>query len=347
MKLQEFSDILRKVRADLELTRGIHPEILRVDELDDTIHVVVPDRADKSLCLGSGGRVTAVISKQLDRNLSIHTEDEIMLLETKLRRTASRIEELLPACSSQQQEFLRFLLEVIENKMGHPIGLTRLPKEVKMEAQVAVAYSGGADSSAVLALLSKVGIRPHAITANPGFEILSPHLKNKIVENCDKLGICHQFIEVDESIELVISRAKDGRIHPCGQCHEQLLSAVGNKSHREKYDLLLTGEMLPSGRQSMIVSNGLLVIHLPAALALTKFHTRKICESVGILPDSITFGCHLLSGIHIRGWKIVGPSIFRVLRELETGVLTTGQALTLVKAIIKPILKLKVKSNEE
>ncbi len=347
MKPQEFSDILREVRAELNLTRGIHPEILRVDEIDGMIHVVVPDRADKSLCLGPGGRVTAKISNQLGRNLSIHTEDEIMLLETKLRRTASRIEELLPECSTSQHPFLRFLLDVVEKRMKNPIGSISWQKQVKMETKIAIAYSGGADSSAVLAYLSNVGIQPDAITTDPGPETLPPHLKKRITENCDKLGITHQFIQKPESLEDVASRAKEGRIHPCGPCHEQLLLAVENESHQEKYDVLLTGEMLPSGRQSMIMSKGLLIVHIPAALALTKFNTRKLSESVGITHDTTTFGCHLLSGLHVRGWQMVGPSIFRVLRELEAGVLTTGQALVLVKSILRPILKLKIESKEE
>ena len=47
------------------------------------------------------------------------------------------------------------------------------------------------------------------------------------------------------------------------------------------------------------------------------------------------FGCNLVAKSHSKGWQNVGPSIFRVLRELEAGVLTTGQSLEYIKDIVR------------
>jgi predicted PP-loop superfamily ATPase len=97
----------------------------------------------------------------------------------------------------------------------------------------------------------------------------------------------------------------------------------------------VTGEMLPSGRQALDLQENILIIHLPAALALSKYRTERISEESGKEIFRRKFGCNLVAKSHSKGWKNSGPSIFRVLRELEAGVLTTGQSLEYIKDIVR------------
>ncbi|MHA1577262.1 MAG: hypothetical protein ACTSU3_07860, partial [Candidatus Thorarchaeota archaeon] len=58
-----------------------------------------------------------------------------------------------------------------------------------------------------------------------------------------------------------------------------------------------------------------------------------------IQPQNERFGCNLVNQQHGKGWQFVGPSIFRVLRELQAGVLTTGKSLKLIRSILNPFIR--------
>ena len=117
------------------------------------------------------------------------------------------------------------------------------------------------------------------------------------------------------------------------------MSAIRQYATEIGADVLLTGEMLPTGRQSIEFDEEMLVVHLPAALAMSKYLTKEYYAQEAEPKDANRFGCQFLAQRHREGWKNCGPSIFRVLRELQGDVLTTGEALELVKSILIPAFK--------
>ena len=167
-----------------------------------------------------------------------------------------------------------------------------------------------------------------------GFQYQNP----REIEHAEEWCLSHDITITklplyNENCDLV-ERVEAGRVHPCGECHVRIMDYVREYAIKENYDVIVTGEMLPSGRQAITLDDSLMTIHLPAALALTKYRTETISEDNGKTLFRRKFGCNLVAKSHTKGWKNIGPSVFRVLRELEAGVLTTGQSLDYIKNII-------------
>ena len=183
-------------------------------------------------------------------------------------------------------------------------------------------------------ILKESGILPDAIMISLGHHMHNPKDIERAEEWCKQIGV--QLISLNHSEEIhdILERVEEGRIHPCGECHNCIMEGVREFASKNNYEVLVTGELLPSGRQAVLVREGLLIIHLPAALSLTKHRTERIAQESGKKLFRRKFGCNLVSKSHSKGWRNIGPSIFRVLRELEAGVLTTGQTLDYIKDII-------------
>lgn len=336
MKTSEISDIVSQLRDELNLVRGVHPKIVDVrEEPEGHIHIVTTNRTEKFMVLGPGGRLAVELSKRIGKHVSVYGEDEIIVREHRLNLTLKRIEELKNSGNEHQNEFLNILGQVVYDQVSFPSSFPTSNKEGNPSLKISVALSGGVDSGSSLVLLKAWGFQPTPITIDRGYAYLPPKEKTRLEEFCKSLKTELRFIPISSGFEDVVTQSRKGRIHPCGMCHEIIIGNVLKYSRENEFDVLVTGESLPSGRQSIVIQDGVLVVHLPAVLTLTKYHTTTLSQSAGLIHKSKRFGCPFLKEIHCQGWKAIGPSIDRVLRELNSGFLTTRDALSLVKSIVK------------
>lgn len=335
MDSKKINEWIMEIRNNLELTRGVDPIVENIVETEDTVTVIVGDRAEKSQCIGPGGRIAAELSKKINKQVSILSLTEIEVRKRRLELTLQRIDELKKQ-TSVHDSFLEYLENRITFEIDHPYSINlQIDAKKKDQRLILVAYSGGTDSSASLLLLKRWGYNPLAVTSDAGPRILPPNLKEQIKEICSIVKVDHEFIDVSHDMQVTISGAIEGRFHPCGSCHSITMNSITEYALRKKIGILVTGELLPHGRQALEINGNLLLVHLPAALALTKFKTVSICGKEHLNTQSHQFGCQFLSQIHGTVPGMIQPSIDRVLRELEAGILTNGKALSYIKYILR------------
>jgi predicted PP-loop superfamily ATPase len=321
------------------MKRGIEPKVCSIQESPEGgLIVTVSDRAEKSLFLGPGGRVISEMVNRLGRNIAVYSEEEMIVRASRLAQTERRLNEV----SRQSKTLIDFFDQFThaftnERNLIHGHVSYRI-KNTGLE--VPVAFSGGVDSGASLVILQMWGFEPHAVTIDLGREFHTPDEMNAVTDWTKARGFKHTVISGSEEVSTTYERVSLGLIHPCGNCHQVTMNLVKDWVKENGYAVMVTGEMLPSGRQSIVIENNLVIIHLPAALTLNKYNTRTISSMSGLAPGKY-FGCRLVSQHHSQGWKAIRPSIHRVLRELDAGILTTGQAMDLIKDVLRPALKQK------
>ena len=337
MKPESISILIQDIRQELGLERGVAPVIGQMyTHSDGSLHIITSDRSEKNLLLGPRGRVSAELSKRLSVPVTIYGADELLLRRYRLELALKRIDELISRYTTiPQQTMLHALQKLVNQELKFPETNVVPDQSIGKRIRIAVAFSGGVDSSAALIILKQSGFEPEAITVKLDHTFLNPREMNDMSDWCSQLGIKHIQISPNAKIADIVQRTRDGRIHPCGECHALILDGVQDYAIKNDFSILVTGELLPVGRQAIVESEHLLTIHLPGALVLTKHRTTSIANRSGKVNNRRTFGCRLLSESHASGWKTAGPSIYRVLRELEAGNLSSGQALDYIKSIVK------------
>jgi predicted PP-loop superfamily ATPase len=333
MNSSQISELIQSIRAELNLMRGVSPRIDEIYQHGERLHLIAPDRAEKSLLLGPGGRIAAELAKRTGLKITIYGADEILIKKHRLQLTKSRIGEILKQVTPSQITFLNHLQTLIDRELAYPAELNQIYSSKNEMPDVSLAFSGGVDSTASVMILKEGGIAPHAIMAELGHQFHNPKDIKQAEDWCDLQNIKMTKISLVNENNDLIERVDAGRVHPCGECHNRIMKRVKEYSIKNNYEVLVTGELLPSGRQSLDLQEKILIVHLPAALSLTKYRTERISEKSGRKVFRRKFGCNLVAKSHKKGWRNSGPSIYRVLRELEAGVLTTGQGLDYIKNI--------------
>lgn len=188
-----------------------------------------------------------------------------------------------------------------------------------------VAWSGGTDSTACLGIASAMGFSVEAVTVRtPGID------EEALLERARRDGIKATMIEPCEDIEAVFDASCQGRIHPCGRCHGIITSSVEAYARDEGVPIVIYGDMISTGAQSIVEDAGLILLNLPAALALTK---RQLALYVGAEPSE-QFGCPHLRLINHAFAYAKKISLQRVLRELRAQAIDRQYALKLIKDIM-------------
>ncbi len=340
MNPEEFLKIAKEIRDEFGLQRGIDPSVVEIREGNHgDLYVVTTDRAEKHMILGPGGRVITEIVKRTGRYVQVFSKDEIILREYRLRLALQRIQEVEHEVGPEQRYALDLLRSMIDQQLEIPP--RGPPRESHSHAiTVGVALSGGVDSSATAIMLRQWGFAVRPLIVDRGIEFLHPGAKRDIFEFCKKIDSEAVFIPVEKGFSDIVRRTREGRIHPCGPCHISVMNTIHQYAKQNQVGIIATGESLPSGRQSLVIHDGILYIHLPAVLALTKFTTRTLSKEYGVVYRKTRFGCSLLRETYARGWATIGPSVYRVLREVDSGFLSTAEALALIRGIVRDRLEL-------
>ena len=310
-----IEDDIEQLRNKLPWVYSNPPHIMEISETDE-ISILAADRPDKAVIIGPGGYIAGNLSKKYGKSLSITAYTDQLLRDF-------RKEESKRACNNVR---VKGDHEKIVDGLNNVLDGTPHREDVT----VAVALSGGRDSLAT-AILLKDMFNVKAFTVYPSDMILPRHVRDSIDESVQKLQIDHEYISIDFSH--IIERSLEGRIHPCGHCHRAVTDALLQECSKRGISSAAFGELLPTGSQSLRLQGDILIINVPAFLALNKKDTTDIASSVH-LYTSYTLGCPLLKAVHNRYPFMKYATAKRILREVRAGVLEPGEALKYLKALL-------------
>jgi len=186
---------------------------------------------------------------------------------------------------------------------------------------VALAFSGGSDSRAALRILRWAGFEVVPITAK------LPQMERDALKMAASLGAV--FVEVPGYLEAMRGQI-DKKAPVCGRCHSMVMGAVERYAVENGLKILATGDLLSSGLISIHEKGDLVILNLPAFLALDK---AEVISIVGGEYD-LTFGCPLLWEAFETAPVIKRFSVQRVLRELRARALDPEIAEALIVDIL-------------
>ncbi|MBP1911712.1 ATPase [Thermococcus stetteri] len=193
----------------------------------------------------------------------------------------------------------------------------RSPTEVK----VALAFSAGSDSTATLEILRWASFDVVPVT------VKLPQMGEKAIEKARSYGAV--FIEVPEYLDVIRPQIEKGA-PICGRCHSLVMDAVEEYARENGIKIVASGDMLSSGLISIYRKDDLVILNLPAFLALDK---AEIIEIIGGDYD-LKFGCPLLWELFRKAPSTKRLSIQRVLRETRARALTPEMAKKLILDIL-------------
>ncbi|MGC1119558.1 MAG: hypothetical protein WBA22_00570 [Candidatus Methanofastidiosia archaeon] len=316
MSIEDEIEILRQ---QLPSVHSNPPHILKAEE-NDIISIVAADRPDKAVVIGPGGYIAGHLAKNHQKPLSITAHTDEMIRD--FRKTESQ--RLLTLMKTRVTEEQHKVLTVLE-------GLLTGQECTDPSLTVGVALSGGRDSLASAVLLRNV-VRVKGLTVYPSDIILPPHMRESLDKTVDTLAIEHRYVRADFSD--IINRTLKGQIHPCGHCHQETFHILVEACIEHSVSSLVLGELLPTGSQSLRLVREVLIINLPAFLALNKRDTTDIASQIKEYPG-FGLGCPLLKHAHRKFPNMKYATAKRLFREVRAGVLEPGEALQYLKPLLK------------
>lgn len=187
--------------------------------------------------------------------------------------------------------------------------------------RVAVAFSGGSDSISALKILRWAGFEVLPITAK------LPQMGEETLQKARSEGAV--LVEVPGYIKAMEELIEKGA-PICGRCHSMVMEVVEGKARELGIKILARGDMLSSGLISIYEKKDVVILNLPAFLALDK---EEIIEIIGGKYE-LTFGCPLLWELFRRAPSTKRLAIQRVLREARAKALTAEMAAQLILDIL-------------
>ena len=311
-----IEDDIEKLRQELPHIHSNPPHIIHICE-NEKISIVAADRPDKAVVIGPGGYIAGHLAKKYQKPLSITAYTDEIIKEFRKKESIRLLNSM--DVTGEQKEILTALRKLLSGDAHY------------RDITVAVAMSGGRDSLASAVLVHKL-FSVFGLTVYPSDMILPPYVRDAVNESVSKLAIAHQYVTADFSD--IIQKSLDGRIHPCGHCHKRMTDILIKECVKMDISAIVFGELLPTGSQSLRLVDGVLVINLPAFLALTKKDTTDIASTVKEY-SSYALGCPLLKQVHKKYSAKKYATVKRVFREVRAGVLEPGEALKYVKPLLK------------
>jgi predicted PP-loop superfamily ATPase len=311
-----IQDEIEQLRQELPWVYSNPPHILEIRE-NEKVSIVAADRPDKAVIIGPGGYIAGNLAKRIQKPLSITAYTDTLIKDFRKSESQRLVSTL--SVGTHQKEILKTL-----EKLLHGI---HYPQK---HITVAVALSGGRDSLATAVLLNNL-FRVEGFTVYPSDMILPPHIRDAIDETAAALTIDHTYLPADFSD--IITKSLDGRIHPCGHCHRTTSDVILQQCSARSIPAVAFGELLPTGSQSLRMVTNVLLVNLPAFLALTKRDTTVTASAVREY-SSFTVGCPLLKAVHNLYPHMKLATAKRIFREVRAGVLEPGEASKYLKSLL-------------
>ncbi len=189
--------------------------------------------------------------------------------------------------------------------------------------RIALAFSAGSDSTAALKILRRAGFKVVPVTAK------LPQMSERVIEKARREGAV--FVDVPNYLDVITAQMEKGA-PICGKCHSMVMKAVEDYARERGIKILASGDLLSSGLISIYRSGDIVILNLPAFLALDK---AEIIELIGGRYD-LRFGCPLLREAFRRAPSVRRFAIQRVLRELRARAITPEIAEKLILDILSP-----------
>ena len=187
--------------------------------------------------------------------------------------------------------------------------------------RIAVAFSAGSDSTATLKILRWAGFDVVPITAK------LPQMSEKTLEKVrSENAILVEVPDYEKAMRDLIEKGAP----ICGRCHSMVMEAVERKAIEMGAKILATGDMLSSGLISIYKKGELVILNLPAFLALDK---GEIIEIIGGKYE-LSFGCPLLWELFRRAPSTKRLALQRILRETRARALTPEMAVELMRGVL-------------
>ncbi len=327
-------------------------EIIWVEE-EKKLIIITPDRPDKSAVIGKGGWVVGRLKETLGiKNVHVTAYVDIMVKIYRMQLSLNKIKYFLHEDKFPHHSSFKNLLKLLSDKIENPydynflkyMHLNELKNQIKLnnnalhpqivrdDSKALVALSGGVDSSFSLILAKYLGFNPEAVTIDPGTIILPEHYKKNIEKLTQKLGLAHQYLDVDFTD--IIKDSLDGRYHPCGRCSKLINQKIYEFAKENNFPLVIFGDLLSTGYQSVIKQDDLIRINLPACLGVSKMELKKVSHYFGV-KSAGNLGCPLLGEVEKKFPHMSRYSMQRVLRETRAGALEPGEALELIWSSLK------------
>lgn len=237
--------------------------------------------------------------------------EKIFRLESSLR-ALERVRDFL---SQESYERLREL--VLIRLKGIKI------EEKELNSKVAVAFSGGSDSSATYKILAWAGFKVYPITAK------LPQMRDELLKRLESGGAI--FVEIPEYMEVMEDLIRK-RTAICGRCHSMVMRAVEERARELGAEIVASGDMLTVGSGSIYEKDGIVILNLPAFLALDK---KELLEILGWKKYELKYGCPLWKEAAKRAPVLKKFGLQRVLRELRGGALPKEFAKELIIDILR------------
>ena len=340
LKFREESIVkkIAKIRSEIG-HKPVESNIIRVlfDDKNNDLVIVAADRSDKSNIIGKGGWVVGRLKEELGvKSIHVVSNSDIILHRYNMELSLTKLESVINIHNNENP--LNNLKILLKYRMKHIYNFnfknfleTNFYKESKQN-QAVVALSGGVDSSFSLILAKYMGFNPVAVTVDPGSIILPKHFHFNIDNLCHDLGVEHHYITV--KMDEVIEESLEGKYHPCGRCSKIIEDTVIEYAKKMDIPMVIYGDMLSSGSQSILCENKLIKINLPALLSVTKSEIKNLTLKLGIKGSGF-YGCPLLFEVHKKYPHMKKFSLQRIFRETRAGALEPGEALDLAWNLFK------------
>lgn len=319
----------------------VEPEIKDMYINNNELTIITPDRPEKSIIIGKGGWVVGKLREKLNfKSIHVISYTDILLKEYQLELSVKHVYKLLneDKVPSDYINAFKNLYTLLKQKQEAPYDNTIIERYINEniarksyeKAKILVALSGGVDSSFSTLFAKSLGFNVKAITVDPGTIILPKHFRLNIDNLCNKISIKHEYIATDMSE--IINDSLNGIIHPCGRCSKSIHKTLEEKLEEYDYNVMIFGDLLSTGSQSVVINNDKIRVNLPALFRMEKTEVKNIITKYDVKKVK-GYGCPLIVQVHKKHPQYRPFSIQRVLRETRAGILEPGEALELIRTI--------------